>query len=451
MSKPIAIAASLLLTLVTLALVPTASGQRFGGVGTAQGDILRGQGAYLAGAGWYNLNTARANNINVDTWKKYNLEVQRLYQVWLRDRATHIQYKRKLTAGVQEDLARKAEEAQRRWRENPSPDDITSGDALNALAMDLADPSVEPTSWRSAPVPLPPELSLTSLSFKVADKKTSSLLQSTVAIDRLLLTDGWPIWLRRPELRKEEEAYRKAVTTVVEKCRNGTPLEAGDVDRLRETVVDLQKKVPEVVPGRDSQRANAIEFIKLLDGATRIFAEQTYAERLIKDVTEHKAETVAELLGFMRYHRLLFAETNRSPESAQRYEALYQLLREQKGKLGISGAPGGLAAATVTPANVPSAAGYWRTQQGPVFHLRRDGKIIAVNNGNEIGNWSQDGLSLTVRFTGPNAAKGARVSNVTLSPDGRSYEGTNARGGPVSGQRLEGPPQGPAAKKKRRG
>ena len=64
--------------------------------------------------------------------------------------------------------------------------------------------------------------------------------------------------------------------------------------------------------------------------------------RLIKDVSEHKAATVAELLGFMRYHYLMFSDPGRSPEAARVYEELYQLLRQQKDKLG----QGGIAVAT---------------------------------------------------------------------------------------------------------
>ena len=210
----------------------------------------------MAGAGWYNLNTARADSINVDTWKKHNLEVQRLYRAYLEDRYLHIRYKKKLRAGA----GRLEEEVRGRpaaVRESPTPEDISSGDALNALAGDLADPTIAPTSWRSASVPLPPELSLTSLAFKIADRKVSSVMQTTVAIDRLLIGEGWPLWLRRPELKNEEIAYEKAVSMVVEKCRKGTPLEAKDVDKLRETVVALEKKVPEVVPGRDNQREGA--------------------------------------------------------------------------------------------------------------------------------------------------------------------------------------------------
>src|SRR4051812_28395007 len=84
---------------------------------TPQGDILRGQGRYLEGAGWYNFNTARAGRINVETWKAYNGEVQRLYRAFMTDRYRHGQYKKKLGSKVRADYQRKFEEDQRRWRE----------------------------------------------------------------------------------------------------------------------------------------------------------------------------------------------------------------------------------------------------------------------------------------------------------------------------------------------
>jgi hypothetical protein len=341
MRKFFGLAMGVILSLSVVYLTDAARAQQPGS--TVQGDILRGQGRFLEGAGWYQLNSARARNIDVDTWKKHNLEVQRLYRAYLQERYLHIQYKKGISKKSQDELKKKFEEEQRRWRENPTPEDISSGNALNALAGDLADPSIAPTVWQYARVELPPGLELTTLAFKIADSRVSKASQSTVAIDRMKVSDGWPLWLRRPELKAEQAAYERAVATAIGKCQKGTPLEATDYDRLRETVVALQKKVPEVVPARDNQRAQAIAFVNQLDDATRIFAEQTYAERLIKDVAEHKAATVAELLGFMRYHYLLFSDPGRSPELARMYEGLYQLLRQQKDKLGQAGvamAPG---------------------------------------------------------------------------------------------------------------
>lgn len=308
---------------------------------TVQGDILRGKGRYLEGAGWYNLNSARAGRINVETWKSYNKEVQRIYRDYMIDRAKHIQYRKGLTNKLQDELMRKIEEDQRRWRESPTAEDIASGDALNALAGDLADPSISPSSWRTAEVKLPTGMSLTMLAFKVADTKKSSLMQSTVAVDRMLIKDRWPLAFRRPEIERECQAYEKAIKGVVEKCRTGVELQAADYDNLRNAVTVLLKAVETDIPSRDDQRRQAREYARRLDDSSKLFAEQAYAEQLIRDVSEHQATSVAELLAFMRDYRLLFADPGTSPEVASLYEGLYGLLRQQKDALGIEGGGNG--------------------------------------------------------------------------------------------------------------
>jgi hypothetical protein len=302
---------------------------------TVQGDILRGEGRFLAGAGWYNLNTARADRINVETWKAINVECQRLYRDYMIDRYRHIQYKKNLTNKAQQEAERQFEEAQERWRTKPTTDDIISGDALNALAGDLADPSIDVSTWRTAQVDLPTGISLTTLAFKIADKKKAALAQSTVAVDRMLVKDGWPLAFRRPEIERECGSYEKSVTAVVDKCKKGTELQARDYDQLRAAVSTLADKVKDAIPTLDNQRTKSLAFVKRLDASTKIFAEQSYAEQLIRDVSEHKATTIAELLGFMRQYRLLFSDPGDSPEVESLYEQLYALLRQQLTKLGL--------------------------------------------------------------------------------------------------------------------
>jgi hypothetical protein len=306
---------------------------------TVQGDILRGQGRFLEGAGWYNFNTARADRINVETWKEYNREVQRLYRDYMIDRALHIAGRKDKTDKLQKKYQREFEEAQRRYRDNPNPDDITSGNALNALAIDLADPTLGPSSWRGVQVALPPEMSLTSLAFTIADLKKARISQPVVAIDRMLVVadkdDKWPIWFRRPEILRERTSYQNAIKTVVDKCRNKVELQASDCDQVRTSVAVLGKAVETAIPTTDNQRGLARDYVRRLDKATRIFAEAEYAEQLIRDVSEHKATNIAELLAFMREYRLLFADPGDSPEVVSMYQDLYSLLRKQRDALGL--------------------------------------------------------------------------------------------------------------------
>src|SRR5262249_27010896 len=157
------------------------------------------------------------------------------------------------------------------------------------------------------------------LAFKIADPKKSRIQQSTVAIDRMLIKDRWPLPFRRPEIVRECAAYEKAVATVVDKCKKGTELQAADYDQLRGSVLTLQKAVETAIPSRDDQRRQARDYVRRLDEASKIFAEQAYAEQLVRDVSVHRASTVAELLAFMREYRLIFADPGSSPEVTSLY------------------------------------------------------------------------------------------------------------------------------------
>ena len=400
---------------------------------TVQGDILRGKGRFLEGAGWYELNSARGRNIDVDTWSKYNKEVQRLYRDYMIDRYKRMAYKKGLTVRQQAEVMRKFAEDQRRWRENPSPDDIASGNALNALAGDLADASIEPSSWWRAQVPLPTNLSLTSMAFKVADPRKAKLMQSTVAVDRMQVTDGWPLPFRRPEIEPECTAYKESVASVVAKCREGTQLEASDFDGLRDTVTALTRKIDTAIPTRDNERGQARDFVRRLDEATRIFAEQTYAERLIRDVSQHKATTVAELLGFMRQYRLMFADPGSSPEVEQMYEGLYGRLREQIVKLGFKPGQKFGGEPAVAPHVVATFTYNDHARSGRLFS---NGHINAPDN---PATWTMKDDVLTLRWPDRRAPGGAWVDTCKIAPDGKSWHGRNQLGKNLAGSLTSGP------------
>ena len=60
----------------------------------------------------------------------------------------------------------------------------------------------------------------------------------------------------------------------------------------------------------------------------------SFAEEMIADTHDHRAQTVSELLAFMRKYRLLFAAADKRPEDAEQYLRLYGLLRQQKELFG---------------------------------------------------------------------------------------------------------------------
>src|SRR3954452_20019522 len=142
-----------------------------GGAQTVEGDILRGQGAFLRGAGWYNLNTAQANKVNVEAAIRWKEDLRKIQQ----ERAYYAAQKtesRKLTA---DEFRRKMAQREKELRTNPSANDVQSGVALNALVYDLTDPDLTAERWRAASaVSLPPSMSVKELVFSFTPHKAST-------------------------------------------------------------------------------------------------------------------------------------------------------------------------------------------------------------------------------------------------------------------------------------
>ena len=106
-----------------------------GGGQTPQGSMARGMGAYAAGAGYYNQQTAVARSINADTAMRYN---QYMYE-------SNLEATRRHAAKLAGDKAENLEaynKTQDRLLNNPTPRDIIMGDALNALVEQIEDPRV---------------------------------------------------------------------------------------------------------------------------------------------------------------------------------------------------------------------------------------------------------------------------------------------------------------------
>lgn len=322
-------------------------GQRFGGV-TAEGEALRSRGQYLRGMAWYNFGAARAAAIDVEAQAAWNRAVRAEYARELAERADRRTARKALRDEREQNAANRRAEARRRWREAPTREDIRSGVALDALAEDLADPRIPPARWAAAPVELPPEVTIRALAFRVAGtprfKTLTARSPGIVAIGRMAGQD-WPLSLRRPEISRERSAYRRAVAAAVARCAQGKPLRASDVDAVRDAVLALRATAARVVPADGGRLKQAAAYLDRLDEATRIFLDNDLAEELIRDVEQHRATTVGQLLAFMRKYRLLFAEADDTPESLATYQTLYNLLRWQKAGLDAGGPDAGAAKA----------------------------------------------------------------------------------------------------------
>ncbi len=182
--------------------------------GQAQNEaaILQGQGAFLRGAGSFNLNTANADSIDTDTLIRWKQDLRRIdaERRVLREQ-NEIAKKEKL-ANVKIRIATR----ERELRIHPTAADIQNGQALNALLYDLTDPAISSRDWDSKAVPLPKGMSVKDLIFRFIPVSGSSnastvLSRGAIALSRLdVKGDKWPTAMKHAAVDKERLAYELA-------------------------------------------------------------------------------------------------------------------------------------------------------------------------------------------------------------------------------------------------
>jgi hypothetical protein len=406
---------------------------------TVAGDRLRGEGVYLQGLGWYELNAAQARRRDAETEKKLYDWNRQLYNDYMRERDAEINRKKNLTKAQAEEAARRYREHELRLRTSPDDDDIRSGAALNAMLTDLSNPSIAESSWRSAQVPLPDDLSIKHLVFRFAAKSgtkgSQELGRAVIALGRLDTEGRWPGYIPTNSLVAERGAYEASYRKIRDRCLAGR-LDSAEVLEMDRAVRVLKEKVPAAVPAERGWRASAVRFVGDLEKATRIFDAATYdyARDIISDTQKHEARTVGELLAFMRKYRLMFAPAESAPDTLALYGRLYDLLRKQAASLRLKGGEGPAAVAAASP-----VVGRWlhapNGRSGREIACRPDGTIEI--GGRIAGFWSQGGAVTTLRWPTKQVREEVFVDEVRLSSDGRLYEGTNQFGQPIQGVRVD--------------
>ena len=105
------------------------------GASTPVGDYTRGLGVLAAGAGSYNVQTAQAISMNAQTAMQVD---QYLYQSQAQRTMDIAAYNANLRAVRNEARDKIA----KRLRENPTPGDVESGDALNVAKTEITNPNL---------------------------------------------------------------------------------------------------------------------------------------------------------------------------------------------------------------------------------------------------------------------------------------------------------------------
>lgn len=401
---------------------------------TPDSALLKGQGAFLRGAGSYNLNTARAASINTDTiirWKQDFRKIDAERRA-LRERE-QAGKKQKL-----EDVKRRLAIREHELRVNPSPADVMNGQALNALLYDLTDPDIPSSDWNSKLVHLPKGMSVKDLIFRFTPASGSSqasqvLGRGVIALSRLgIKGEDWPTVMKPAALDKERVAYESEYS----KLRNELLADKFDLKTLQEldrSLDALKSKVQTAIPKERGFRDEAARYVEDLKDATRMFDAVTvdYAREILRDTKDQDATTVAELVGFMLKYRLQFASAERSPTGGVLYGQIYEAMRQQTTEFGIKPPEPPAAAEDVASPFQPKSVwvgenGNWimtvMERKGEIFQAMSsspDGKtrrkITGTVKGNQVSWHSKD--VRVIEGPPPPAPARDNFGTITTGPD----------------------------------
>jgi hypothetical protein len=313
-----------LAALVVLASIGcTAEAQIIFGGSTPEGDYLRGVGIADWGMGLYNLNTAQANSINLDTAIRGNEYVAAVAKEQTREYVA-----RKLGDATKVKEFYKQEQA--RLLEKPESHDVEDGRALNIVLKQLWDSNVGESTFRSSAlqVPLPVDM-VRHIPFKLDEKGEK------FSMERLSLKGKgkWSVAFQDNRFQYVKKAYERALDKALEQAIDGK-MQIAAIEELERKGDDLLARLNEVVgPSSDRLYIEAKERVKELQSTVRLLKTEKI-ERAIGEIDKYSGTTINDLKLFMLQHNLRFSAA-KTPEEKLLLPDLYARLVQQRDKVTI--------------------------------------------------------------------------------------------------------------------
>jgi hypothetical protein len=281
-----------------------------GGGQTVQGSIASGMGAFAAGAGQYNVQTAQARSINANTvmnWNNYcylsQQEANRKYQTRMAQKRYGDEQARSKIAS--------------RLRDNPEPRDIYSGDALNVAYDEVSNPSIYIKTLSAANVKIGGE-AVRNIPFQYAAAAITTSFHDVANKAKV------PAVLKTPAFDVERNGLKAIAPTLRSQVEEGGTPDAALLDKALKLVEAAEAKVESTLERNSRDRVDAEKYLKSLHGLLKML--QTPAiDVLLAGVEKRPDTTLAELLNFMRAFSLRFGPAN-TPQQRAIYDRLYPQL-----------------------------------------------------------------------------------------------------------------------------
>jgi hypothetical protein len=279
-------------------------------------------GAFAAGAGAYNEQTAQARAMNANTAMQlnnyiYGVNVQRAQN-----------YSQRQDAKIQETTAT-ADATYRRLHDNPNSHDIRTGDALNVVLEELTNPKVYTQVVQKATQPVPSAL-VKNIVFQYAANMIAITLEdfSSRGVPDVLLTT--------PAYEPDRNAFKALVARVRQETSSpGGQVSAETLAKCRSTIKALQTKVEGSLTKGTRDYDEAENFLKALYGLTKML-QTPDVPQFLKGLDKEPTTTLGHLVTFMHNFNLRFGATKTAEQGAA-YDQLYPLLATLRDQANAQG------------------------------------------------------------------------------------------------------------------
>ncbi len=278
-----------------------------------EGAALQGAGFYAMGAGQYNLNTAQAANIDAQTammWNEYVASVTR-ESARQHELRVHQEFRKNQSL---------YDARQRQLRENPTRQQVDSGDALNAALVDLTDTRLGSAAYRAARAHISASL-IATVPFR------NNVERVTLMLDDLRKAVKWPEVFEGERFAAPKKTFDELVARVREEAAEGeiqpkTLSEArAMIDRLRADVTGRPLSDP-----ADQQSAN--RFLNACSSLLGLLGKPDIQPALL-ELRKVQDTSLGNLLGFMNVYNLRFGPAT-TPREKIAYQQLFEIMDQAR-------------------------------------------------------------------------------------------------------------------------
>jgi hypothetical protein len=279
------------------------------GVGTVEGDVAAGLGAFAAGMGYYEKMSAIGHAIDLDTVIRWNEYVN----------AAAIESNRRR-------LARSARESERnaaatagilkRLRDHPQARDIASGDALNIALQEIDDPRVYGRALKAAGVKIGGD-TVRNIPFRYAAAAIE------IGIHQFA-TDNMPRALLKPEFDADRRKLKELDQQLLDEVDQDQDPDPATAKKLLEELYAFEAKAATVLRGNALESKQAERYLKALHGLVAMLNAPAL-DSALTGVEKRPDTTLGELIRFMSAYNLRFGRAN-TPAQREIYRSLYNQL-----------------------------------------------------------------------------------------------------------------------------